>query len=108
MTPAHRVRQMPRVGSRRTDTDIEAMLAAGHEVLPLRPYPERPLPEHILEAVVRASRAQKIPPSSGLLTLREAIADCIEKETGAHLDPETQVLVTFGGMHALYLAFNSL
>jgi aspartate/methionine/tyrosine aminotransferase len=100
--------RMPQVGSRRVDAAIEASLAAGREVLPLRPYPERALPEHIVEAVARAAREQKIPPSAGFLALREAIAECIEKETGATVDPQTQILMTFGGMHALYLAFHSL
>src|SRR5271170_4326932 len=103
-----RATRLPRVGSRRVDAEIEASLAAGREVLPLLPYPKRSLPDHVLEAVARATREQKIPPSNGLLTLREAIAACLEKETGATVDPSTQILVTFGGMHALYLGFHSL
>jgi aminotransferase len=46
--------------------------------------------------------------NSGILELRQAIADNIERLYGVRYDPETEVLVTVGVSEALYLALTAI
>lgn len=71
--------------------------------------PEFRTPEHILKAIKDALDGgyTKYMPSQGLLELREAIAQKLEDE-GIGTDPRSEILVTPGGKHALYLAITSL
>ena len=64
-----------------------------------------PLPEHVREAVLAALDEHAVtPPSRGHLALREAIA----RSLPAPADPEREILVTNGAMHALSLTFRAL
>lgn len=79
---------------------------AGTDVLPLRGTIAAPLPPHVREAA-RAATVEEhavTPPSRGHLALREAIARTLP----APADPERQILVTNGAMHALNLTFRAL
>ncbi len=61
-------------------------------------HPAVDMPPHIVEAAARAAERAPYAPTRGLPALREAIAE-------RHgVDPERNVLVTLGGMQALYLA----
>ena len=75
-------------------------------MLPLKGTLAAPLPEHVREAVLAAlGRARgATPPSRGLAALREAIA----RSLPAPADPESEILVTNGAMHALSLTFRAL
>src|SRR5271165_1424000 len=101
----------PRVGSRATDARIEE-LARGHrppqEVLDLKPYPIRELPPHAIEAVERAARETVNAPSRGLPELRKAVASTLGREFSLGMDPECEILITAGGMHALSIAFSAV
>jgi aspartate/methionine/tyrosine aminotransferase len=99
---------LPAVGSRELETRVAAARRDGVDVLPLNPYPVRTLPAHVLEAAKRAMRENQESPSRGLRSLREAIADDIRPELGRAVDPESEVLVTNGAMHALNLVFRSI
>jgi aspartate/methionine/tyrosine aminotransferase len=78
---------------------------AGTDVLPLRGSVAAQLPEHVSTAVLAAlAEHGATPPSRGLGTLREAIA----KSLPAPADPEREVLVTNGAMHALSVTFRAL
>lgn len=46
--------------------------------------------------------------NAGLKQLRNAISDHIKKEYGTQIDPEGNIIVTVGGMEALYLALSSI
>ncbi len=46
--------------------------------------------------------------NAGLMELRKAICDCFYKEYGLKANPNTDVVVTVGGMESLYLAFLTL
>ena len=48
------------------------------------------------------------PPSRGLVELREAVATELRRSTGRAVDPETEIVVTNGAMHALGVCFRSL
>lgn len=110
--PSSRALKPLRVGSRATDARIEEMARAGArsriELLNLRPYPERELPPHVIEAVERAARQMVNAPSRGLQGLRKAVASTLGCELGLQLDPEREILITAGGMHALSVAFSAL
>jgi aspartate/methionine/tyrosine aminotransferase len=78
---------------------------AGTDVLPLKGTVAAPLPEHVRVAVLAAlSEHETTPPSRGLTPLREAIA----RSLPAPADPEREILVTNGAMHALSLTFRAL
>lgn len=79
---------------------------AGTDVLPLRATIAAPLPPHVREAARAAvvEEHEVISPSRGHLGLREAIA----RSLPAAPDPERQILVTNGAMHALSLTFRAL
>lgn len=99
---------LERVGSRGVDARVEELEKAGHTILPLKPYPNRPLPPHIVNAAIHAVQEPHSAPSRGLDNLRQAIAGRLEQELRLTLDPEREILVTNGGMHALFVAFAAL
>lgn len=61
-------------------------------------HPAVDMPAHVVDAAARAAVRAPYAPTRGLLALREAIA----AEHG--VDPERNVIVTLGGMQALYVA----
>jgi aspartate aminotransferase len=71
--------------------------------------PDFPTSEHVVEAAYEAARAgrTRYAPNAGLPELREALADKVTRRNGyeAHLD---QVVVTQGGIQALYLVLLAL
>ena len=85
-------------------TALERRLA-GTEVLPLKGTMAAPLPEHVRAAVLEALDEHAVtPPSRGHAELREAIT----RSLPAPADPEREVLVTNGAMHALSLTFRAV
>lgn len=68
--------------------------------------PDFDTPEHIKEAAKRALEKgfTHYTSSTGILPLREAIAEKTKKETGVDVDPKKEVVVTDGGSCALTLA----
>ena len=78
---------------------------AGRDMLPLKGTIAAPLPPHVREAVAAALDEHAVtPPSCGNVALREAIA----RSLPAPADPEREILVTNGAMHALSLTFRAL
>lgn len=73
-------------------------------MLPLSAYPTRPMPAAIVEAMLPELSVATHPPSAGIAELREAVADEMEAEFGWRPDPESEVLITAGGMHGVQLA----
>jgi aspartate/methionine/tyrosine aminotransferase len=99
---------LPPVGSRELETRVAAARKDGVDVLPLSPYPVRALPSHVCEAAVRAMRENRESPSRGVPSLREAISADVGAELGRAIDPEREVLIANGAMHALNLVFRSI
>jgi aspartate/methionine/tyrosine aminotransferase len=67
-------------------------------------HPSVHMPQHVVAAATRAAERAVYAPTRGLLPLREAIAERIGAELGRAIDPESEVLITLGGMQGLYLA----
>ncbi len=83
---------------------------AGERVLHLeRGEPDFDTPPHIVEALAEAARAGEThyPDARGALPLRAALVEKLARENGIRCEPD-DVVVTCGGTHALFLAFQGL
>lgn len=93
------------------DAKAKALRAAGENVIGFGAgEPDFPTPEHIVDAAAAACRDPKYhrySPTPGLPELRDAIARKTKRDSGVDFAPE-QVLVTNGGKHAVYNAFQVL
>src|SRR5437867_11275793 len=101
----------------RTSSDLSAVMAAarareaaGLPVIHLeRGEPDFDTPPHIVEALERAARGGEThyPDARGSMPLREAIAAKLTRENRleAHVD---DIVVTIGGTHALFMAFQAV
>jgi aspartate aminotransferase len=71
--------------------------------------PDFPTPEHVVEAAYEAAQAglTRYAPNAGLPELREALADKVTRRNGYEARPD-QVVVTQGGIQALYLVLRAL
>jgi aspartate/methionine/tyrosine aminotransferase len=93
------------------DAKAKALKAKGENVIGFGAgEPDFPTPERIVEAAVRAARDPKFhryTPAAGLPELREAIAVKTKRDSGFSVEA-SQVLVTNGGKHAVFVAFAAL
>lgn len=93
------------------DAKAKALKAAGEPVIGFGAgEPDYPTPDYIVEAAVDACRVpanHRYTPAAGLPELRRAIADKTRRDSGLEVDP-AQVVVTNGGKHAVYNAFEVL
>jgi aspartate aminotransferase len=93
------------------DAKAKALKAAGEPVIGFGAgEPDFPTPEHIVEAAIAACREpsnHRYSPTAGLPDLRAAIATKTKRDSGYECDA-AQVLVTNGGKHAVYNAFQTL
>jgi len=93
------------------DAKARAAKAAGRPVIGFGAgEPDFPTPDYIVEAAQRACavpRFQKYTPAPGLPELREAIAAKTLRDSAYEVAP-SQVIVTNGGKHAVYMAFATL
>src|SRR5918997_7075671 len=71
--------------------------------------PDFPTPQHVVEAAHEAARAghTRYAPNAGIPELREALADKVARRNGYEARPD-QVVVTQGGIQALYLVLRAL
>jgi aspartate aminotransferase len=93
------------------DARAKALQAAGEDVIGFGAgEPDFPTPAHVVEAAVvacRDPRNYRYTPTAGLAELREAIAHKTKRDSGFDV-AAGQVLVTNGGKHAVYTAFQVL
>ncbi len=90
---------------------ILARKAAGQPVIELQVGdPDFATPPAVLQAAWSALRAGNThyAPSRGLLELRRAAALKLQRDHAVDYDPESEILVTHGGIHAYYLAMQSI
>jgi aspartate aminotransferase len=83
---------------------------AGERVMHLeRGEPDFDTPPHIVEALAAAARDGEThyPDARGTLALREALVEKLRRENGISCEPD-DVVMTLGGTHALWCAFQSL
>jgi aspartate/methionine/tyrosine aminotransferase len=90
---------------------VLALKASGREIIPLQvgdPDFATPLP--ILEVASKAMQdgLTHYGPSRGYPDLLTAAASKLTRDNGLSYDPETEILVTHGGIHAYYLAMQSI
>ncbi|HEX6311178.1 MAG TPA: pyridoxal phosphate-dependent aminotransferase, partial [Acidimicrobiia bacterium] len=93
------------------DARAKALKAAGEDVIGFGAgEPDFPTPGHIVDAAVAACSdpaSHRYTPTPGLPALREAIAAKTVRDSGYECAP-SQVVVTNGGKHAVYNAFQAL
>ncbi|MBA2283620.1 MAG: pyridoxal phosphate-dependent aminotransferase [Acidimicrobiia bacterium] len=93
------------------DAKAKALQAAGEPVIGFGAgEPDFPTPAHIVEAAIEACRIpanHRYTPAGGLPDLKAAIAAKTVRDSGVDL-PAAQVLVSCGGKHAVYNAFQTL
>jgi len=67
-------------------------------------------PQHVLKAVKLAldRGLTHYPPTTGILELREALAQKARHDYGLSYDPDSEILVTVGGTQAVFLALQAL
>ena len=102
---AEKVQSLDRVPSRAT-ADYTAHFDG--RPLPLDGVPWTPPAPHVIEAARKAAGENIHPPSSGLLSLREAIARKLERENRISADPVSEIQVTIGAMHAVYVILTTM
>jgi aspartate aminotransferase len=93
------------------DARAKALKAAGEDVIGFGAgEPDFPTPDHIVDAAVAACRDpanHKYTPTPGIPALREAIAAKTTRDSG-YACAAANVVVTNGGKHAVYNAFQAL
>jgi aspartate/methionine/tyrosine aminotransferase len=102
------IRQSPTVAM---NDRIVAYKAAGNNVIPLQVGdPDFATPQPILDVALKAMQAglTHYGPSNGTPELRCAAALKLERDNELIYDPETELLITHGGIHAYYLAMQSI
>jgi aspartate aminotransferase len=86
------------------DAKAKAMKAAGEDVVGFGAgEPDFDTPQHIKDAAAKALAAgfTKYTPSSGLMELRQAVADKFKRENGLTYKP-SQIIVSCGGKHSCF------
>jgi aspartate/methionine/tyrosine aminotransferase len=102
------LRQSPTVAM---NDRILAHRAAGNPVIQLQVGdPDFPTPPAVLEVAFAAMQdgLTHYVPSRGTPELRAAAASKLNRDNSLDYDPETEILVTHGGIHAYYLAMQSI
>ncbi len=88
-----------------------ALAAQGRKIIKLQVgEPDFPTPQHTIEAAVASLENcdTHYTPNRGIMALREAIAEKLEKDNGIAYDPKDEILVLNGCAEALYCAVNGL
>ncbi len=90
---------------------VNALKAAGRPVIGLQTGdPDFATPSAALEAAFKAMKSEQThyAPSRGYPDLRRAAAEKLQRDNRVSYDPETELLITHGGVHAYYLALQSI
>jgi len=102
---ANRIEQLPAYLFAEISRKIAQKRSQGVDVISFAiGDPDMPTPEHILDALVEASRDpanHRYPESEGLLELREAIARWYARRFGVELDPQREVLPLIGSKEGI-------
>lgn len=90
---------------------ILALKASGRKIIGLQVGdPDFPTPQPVMEVAFKAMQdgLTHYGPSKGYPELRRAAALKLERDHAVSYHPETEILVTHGGIHAYYLAMQSI
>jgi aspartate/methionine/tyrosine aminotransferase len=90
---------------------ILALKASGKNIIGLQVGdPDFETPSAILDVALKAMQAgfTHYGPSRGFPDLRTAVAKKLTRDEGITYDPDMEILITHGGIHAYYLAMQSI
>ncbi len=90
---------------------ILALKASGRKLIGLQVGdPDFPTPSAVVDVAFKAMQEglTHYGPSKGYPELRRAAALKLDRDNGVSYDPESELLVTHGGIHAYYLAMQSI
>ena len=90
---------------------VNVLKASGRDIIPLQVGdPDFGTPPAILDVAMKAMQSglTHYGPSRGFLELRSAAASKLTRDNGLSYNPESEILVTHGGIHAYYLAMQSI
>lgn len=102
------VRQSPTVS---LSDRVNALKASGRQLIGLQVGdPDFNSPPAVIETALKAMQGglTHYGPAIGTLELRKAIAAKLLRDEGVNYDPATEIMVTHGGIHAYYLAMQSI
>jgi aspartate aminotransferase len=102
------IRQSPTVS---INDKIVALKAAGNKVIALQVGdPDFATPQPILDMAIRNMKEglTHYAPSQGIPELRNAAALKLQRDNAVQYDPSAELLVTHGGVHAYYVAMQSI
>jgi aspartate/methionine/tyrosine aminotransferase len=90
---------------------VISLKASGHDIIGLQVGdPDFGTPQSVVDIATKALRdgLTHYGPSRGFLDLRQAAASKLSRDNGLSYDPQTEILITHGGIHAYYLAMQSI
>jgi aspartate/methionine/tyrosine aminotransferase len=90
---------------------VIALKADGREIVGLQVGdPDFATPQPVIDVALKAMREglTHYGPSRGFPDLRRAVAAKLSRDNGVTYDPESEILVTHGGIHAYYAAMQSI
>jgi aspartate/methionine/tyrosine aminotransferase len=90
---------------------VNALKAQGHKIIGLQTGdPDFPTPPAVLDVALDALRSglTHYGPSQGFSEFRLAASKKLERDNRVIYDPETEIMVTHGGIHAYYTAIQAL
>ena len=90
---------------------VNVLKANGRNIIPLQVGdPDFGTPPSVLDVAMKAMQSglTHYGPSRGFLELRSAAASKLTRDNGLSYNPESEILVTHGGIHAYYLAMQSI
>src|SRR5574341_1461469 len=102
------IRQSPTVSQ---SDRINALKASGRDIVGLQVGdPDFNTHPSVIEVALKAMQAglTHYGPAIGTLELRQAIAAKLARDEGVTYDPASEIMVTHGGIHAYYLAMQSI
>jgi aspartate/methionine/tyrosine aminotransferase len=90
---------------------IMALQVSGKNIVALQMGdPDFGTPSAVIDVALKAMQngLTHYGPSRGFLDLRKAVANKLLRDEGVEYNPETEILITHGGIHAYYLAMQSI
>ncbi len=90
---------------------ILALKASGHNIIGLQVGdPDFGTPPAIVDVALKAMQdgLTHYGPSRGFLDLRTSVASKLNRDEGVSYDPASEIIITHGGIHAYYLAMQSI
>jgi aspartate/methionine/tyrosine aminotransferase len=90
---------------------ILALKASGHNIVGLQVGdPDFGTPPAIVDVALKAMQdgLTHYGPSRGFLDLRTSVASKLNRDEGVSYDPASEIIITHGGIHAYYLAMQSI